>query len=166
MEKVTASRFRPEGMSDEDAFAQSPVKVAYDVLGPSFLKMPKAARSHIMELVMSGDLTADEIRSSAEYALPYNPIFGEPGDGDFGEFMEEWHRGPNRLSYGLLADPLQMSEEEFYKRMFGFDYESKQEMMGGVPLAPTDNLPKFGGFGSSLGVYDDALNEIMRRKNI
>jgi len=39
-------------------------------------------------------------------------------------------------------------------------------MMGGVPLAPTDNLPKFGGFGSSLGVYDDALNEIVRRKNI
>jgi len=27
-------------------------------------------------------------------------------------------------------------------------------------------LPKFGGFGSSLGVYDDALNEGMRRKNI
>ena len=160
MEKVTASRFRPEGMSDEDAFAQSPVKVAYDVLGPSFLKMPKAARSHIMELVMSGDLTADEIRSSAEYALPYNPIFGEPGDGDFGGFME------GAGSYGLLADPLQMSEEEFYKRMFGYDYESKQEMMGGVPLAPTDNLPKFGGFGSSLGVYDDALNEGMRRKNI
>ena len=160
MEKVTASRFRPEGMSDEDAFALSPVKVAYDVLGPSFLKMPKAARSHIMELVMSGDLTADEIRSSAEYTLPYNPIFGEPSDGDFGEFLGKIP------SYGLLADPLQMSEEEFYKRMFGFDYESKQEMMGGVPLAPTDNLPTFGGFGSSLGVYDDALNEGMRRKNI
>ena len=124
MEKVTASRFRPEGMSDEDAFNQSPVKVAYDVLGPSFLKMPKAARSHIMELVMSGDLTADEIRSSAEYTLPYNPIFGEPSDGD-----------------GLLADPLQMSEEEFYKRMFGYDYEMQQEMMGGVPLMPRDNLP-------------------------
>ena len=135
MEKVTASRFRPEGMSDEDAFNQSPVKVAYDVLGPSFLKMPKAARSHIMELVVSGDLTADEIRSSAEYALPYNPIFGEPGDGDFGEFLEKIP------SYGLLADPLQMSEEEFYKRMFGYDYEMQQEMMGGVPLMPRDNLP-------------------------
>ena len=157
MEKVTASRFRPEGMSDEDAFNVSPVKVAYDVLGPSFLKMPKAARSHIMELVMSGDLTADEIRSSAEYALPYNPIFGEPGDGDFGEFLGKIP------SYGLLADPLQMSEEEFYKRMFGYDYESKQEMMGGVPLMPTDNLPKF---GSALGVNDDDFNHWMRRKNI
>ena len=157
MEKVTASRFRPEGMSDEDAFNVSPVKVAYDVLGPSFLKMPKAARSHIMELVMSGDLTADEIRSSAEYALPYNPIFGEPSDGDFGEFME------GAGSYGLLADPLQMSEKEFYKRMFGFDYESKQEMMGGVPLMPTDNLPKF---GSALGVNDDDFNHWARRKNI
>lgn len=157
MEKVTASRFRPEGMSDEDAFNQSPVKVAYDVLGPSFLKMPKAARSHIMELVTSGDLTADEIRSSAEYALPYNPIFGEPGDGDFGEFMGKIP------SYGLLADPLQMSEEEFYKRMFGYDYESQQEMMGGVPLMPTDNLPKF---GSALGVNDDDFGYLMRRKNI
>ena len=157
MEKVTASRFRPEGMSDEDAFNQSPVKVAYDVLGPSFLKMPKAARSHIMELVTSGDLTADEIRSSAEYALPYNPIFGEPGDGDFGEFLG---KSP---SYGLLADPLQMSEEEFYKRMFGYDYEMQQEMMGGVPLMPTDNLPKF---GSALGVNDDDFGYLMRRKNI
>ena len=100
---------------------------------------------------MSGDLTADEIRSSAEYALPYNPIFGEPLVGDFGEFME------GAGSYGLLADPLQMSEEEFYKRMFGFDYESKQEMMGGVPLAPTDNLPKFGGFGSSKTVKHDPM---------
>jgi len=141
MEKVTASRFRPEGMSDEDAFNQSPVKVAYDVLGPSFLKMPKAARSHIMELVMSGDLTADEIRSSAEYVLPYNPIFGEPGDGDFGEFMQGHVDGIDRRSYGLLADPLQMSEEEFYKRMFGYDYETQQEIMAGVPLMPTDNLP-------------------------
>ena len=157
MEKVTASRFRPEGMSDEDAFNQSPVKVAYDVLGPSFLKMPKAARSHIMELVMSGDLTADEIRSSAEYTLPYNPIFGEPGDGDFGEFLGKIP------SYGLLADPLQMSEEEFYKRMFGYDYESKQEMMGGVPLMPTDNLPKF---GSALGVNDDDFGHIIRRERI
>ena len=157
MEKVTASRFRPEGMSDEDAFNQSPVKVAYDVLGPSFLKMPKAARSHIMELVMSGDLTADEIRSSAEYALPYNPIFGEPGDGDFGEFLGKIP------SYGLLADPLQMSEEEFYKRMFGYDYEMQQETMGGVPLMPTDNLPKF---GSALGVNDDDFGYLMRRKNI
>lgn len=157
MEKVTASRFRPEGMSDEDAFNQSPVKVAYDVLGPSFLKMPKAARSHIMELVVSGDLTADEIRSSAEYALPYNPIFGEPGDGDFGEFLGKIP------SYGLLADPLQMSEEEFYKRMFGYDYEMQQEMMGGVPLMPTDNLPKF---GSALGVNDDDFGYLMRRKNI
>ena len=157
MEKVTASRFRPEGMSDEDAFNQSPVKVAYDVLGPSFLKMPKAARSHIMELVTSGDLTADEIRSSAEYALPYNPIFGEPGDGDFGEFLGKIP------SYGLLADPLQMSEEEFYKRMFGYDYEMQQEMMGGVPLMPTDNLPKF---GSALGVNDDDFGYLMRRKNI
>lgn len=159
MEKVTASRFRPEGISDEDAFNQSPVKVAYDVLGPSFLKMPKAARSHIMELVLSGDLTADEIRSSAEYTLPYNPIFGEPGDGDFGEFMQ------GAGSYSLLADPLQMSEEEFYKRMFGYDYETQQEMMAGQPLMPTDNLPKFGSSGN-LGVYDDALSEIMRRKNI
>jgi len=156
MEKVTASRFRPEGMSNEDAFNLSPVKVAYDVLGPSFLKMPKAARSHIMELVMSGDLTADEIRSSAEYALPYNPIFGEPSDGDFGEFME------GAGSYGLLADPLQMSEEEFYKRMFGFDYETKQEMMSGVPLMPTNNLPKF---GSALGVNDDDFG-YPRWKNI
>jgi hypothetical protein len=156
MEKVTASRFRPEGMSNEDAFAQSPVKVAYDVLGPSFLKMPKAARSHIMELVMSGDLTADEIRSSAEYTLPYNPIFGEPGDGDFGEFLGKIP------SYGLLADPLQMSEEEFYKRMFGFDYETKQEMMAGVPLRPTNNLPKF---GSALGVNDDDFG-YPRWKNI
>lgn len=142
MEKVTASRFRPEGMSNEDAFAQSPVKVAYDVLGPSFLKMPKAARSHIMELVISGDLTADEIRSSAEYVLPYNPIFGEPGDGDFGEFLQGHADGIDRRSYGLLADPLEMSEEEFYKRMFGYDYETRQEMMGGVPLMPTDNLPR------------------------
>jgi hypothetical protein len=110
-----------------------------------------------MELVMSGDLTADEIRSSAEYALPYNPIFGEPLVGDFGEFME------GAGSYGLLADPLQMSEEEFYKRMFGFDYETKQEMMGGVPLMPTDNLPKF---GSALGVNDDDFGDMMRRKNI
>ena len=157
MEKVTASRFRPEGMSDEEAFALSPVKVAYDVLGPSFLKMPKAARSHIMELVMSGDLTADEIRSSAEYTLPYNPIFGEPGDGDFGEFLGKIP------SYGLLADPLQMSEEEFYKRMFGFDYEMQQEMMGGVPLMPTDNLPKF---GSALGVNDDNFGHIISRERI
>ena len=152
MEKVTASRFRPEGMSDEDAFNVSPVKVAYDVLGPSFLKMPKAARSHIMELVMSGDLTADEIRSSAEYTLPYNPIFGEPLVGDFGEFMQGHADGIDRRSYGLLADPLQMSEEEFYKRMFGYDYETQQEMMGGVPLMPTDNLPR-----NPVPAFDTAL---------
>jgi len=162
MEKVTASRFRPEGMSDEEAFALSPVKVAYDVLGPSFLKMPKAARSHIMELVMSGDLTADEIRSSAEYTLPYNPIFGEPGDGEFGEWMQGFGRGGS--GYGLLADPLQMSEEEFYKRMFGYDYESKQEMMGGVPLMPTDNLPRRP--AQALGVMPGEFAEILRRKNI
>tara|TARA_R110000787_G_scaffold101573_1_gene207113 strand:- start:149 stop:643 length:495 start_codon:yes stop_codon:yes gene_type:complete len=164
MEKVTASRFRPEGMSDEDAFAQSPVKVAYDVLGPSFLKMPKAARSHIMELVMSGDLTADEIRSSEEYALPYNPIFGEPGDGDFGEFMQGHADGIDRRSYGLLADPLQMSEEEFYKRMFGYDYETQQEMMGGQPLMPTDNLPR--NPRPAFGVMPGEFAEILRRKNI
>ena len=162
MEKVTASRFRPEGMSDEDAFAQSPVKVAYDVLGPSFLKMPKAARSHIMELVTSGDLTADEIRSSAEYALPYNPIFGEPSDGDFGEWMQGFGRGGS--GYGLLADPLQMSEEEFYKRMFGYDYESQTEMMGGQPLMPTDNLPRRP--AQALGVMPGEFAEILRRKNI
>jgi hypothetical protein len=47
--------------------------------------------------------------------------------------------------------------------MFGYDYESKQEMMGGVPLMPTDNLPKF---GSALGVNDDDFGYMMRRKNI
>ena len=158
MEKVKASRYRPEGISDEEAFNQSPIKVAYDVLGPSFLKMPKAARSHIMELVISGDLTADEIKSAAEYALPYNPLFGEPADGDFGEFMQ------GAGSYGLLADPLQMSEEEFYKRMFGYDYETKQEMMGGVPLMPTDNLPRRP--PQAFGVMPGEFGIVPRKENI
>jgi len=142
MEKVTASRFRPEGMSNEDAFNQSPVKVAYDVLGPSFLKMPKAARSHIMELVVSGDLTADEIKESAKYALPYDPMFGEPGDGDFGEFMQGF--GRDGAGYGLLADPLEMSNEDFYKRLFGYDYESSMNQFMGedLPLSYQDNLPE------------------------
>jgi len=142
MEKVTASRFRPEGMSNEEAFNLSPVKVAYDVLGPSFLKMPKAARSHIMELVTSGDLTADEIRSSAEYVLPYDPMFGEPGDGDFGEFMQGL--GRDGAGYGLLADPLEMSNEDFYKRLFGYDYESSMNQFMGedLPLSYQNNLPK------------------------
>lgn len=146
-EKITALTSVPEGMTREDAFMQSPFAVAYDVLGQSFLDMPPASRSFMMDLVRSGDLTADEIIAASQDVLPYDPMVGIPDSDlglrgratnvDIGTGLDRYH------SLFDFHDNLQtpLSDEEFYKRYFGYDVEKTPEYFAGELLGYSDNLP-------------------------
>lgn len=147
-EKVTALTSVPEGMTREDAFMQSPFAVAYDVLGQSFLGMPSASRSFMMDLVRSGDLTADEIIAASQDVLPYDPTVGIPDSylsGGRGQItnIDADLAFDTYSSLFDFHDNLQtpLSDEEFYKRYFGYDLEKTPEYFADELLGYSDNLP-------------------------
>ena len=128
----------------EERAAISPQRIAYDVIGNSFFTMTEAQRNYIVELVSSGDLTSSEIAEAAKSALPYDPRKG------FSE-QELTRLDPRglRMSEDQRSMPVkEMSQKEFYKTFFGYDYEEEEipqkvrEIYSGLTGMPVDTLPK------------------------
>jgi hypothetical protein len=147
-EKITALTSVPEGMTREDAFMQSPFAVAYDVLGQSFLDMPAASRSFMMDLVRSGDLTADDIIAASQYVLPYDPTVGVSDSDLSGGRGRATNVDASRAidTYDSLFDfhnnlQTPLSDEEFYKKYFGYDVQKTPEYFDDILLGYSDNLP-------------------------
>jgi len=149
--KVQSLTKRDPSLSREETFARSPFKVAYDVIGDGFLLMPKASREFVMDLVMSGDLTATEIKESSKNLLPYDPTKGKSVD----TFLDNSSQIDIDTLYmdmlekrGFDQPVREMSNKEFYKTFFGYDYEKEfiqptelDKAMGFVEPKETDNLP-------------------------
>jgi len=128
----------------DERFAISSEKIAHDVIGNSFFTMPEAQRNYIVELVSSGDLTSSEIAEAAKSALPYNPSMGFSEQ----ELTRVDPRGL-RMSEDQRSMPVkEMSQKEFYKTFFGYDYEEEEipqkvrEIYSGLTGMPVDILPK------------------------
>lgn len=150
--KVQSLTKRDPNLSREEIFARSPFKVAYDIIGDEFLSMPRAAREFIMDMVMSGDLTATEIRESSKNLLPYDPTQGKSVD----TFFDEAKRNidirnlyDESVRKGGFQQPVrEMSDEEFYKTFFGYDYKKETipltetaKKLGFTEPEEVDNLP-------------------------
>lgn len=128
----------------DERFAISPEKIAHDVIGDSFFTMTKAQRNYIVELVRSGDLTSSEIAEEAKYATPYDPREGLSEQ----QLTMVDPRGL-RFSEDQRSMPVkEMSQKEFYKTFFGYDYEEKEipqkirEIYAGLMGMGLDAAPK------------------------
>jgi hypothetical protein len=182
--KIKSATKRDPKLSVEENFAVSPFKVAYDVLGKQFLSMPEEARNFVMKMVASGDLTATEIRKASKNLLPYNPDKGISSDtvlddeakkpvaraDDFKILQQnmDMRELENRLreeGRGYDSRSINtMSDEEFYRTFFGYDYQQKQ-----IPQTDAerdffkfdpqyeDNLPKGPIEGNKMFKYQDAF---------
>lgn len=133
--------------SQADQFSISPEKIAYDILGDAFFGMNKTQRDYILELVRSGDLTSSEIAQEAQYALPYDPNFGQ-SEVELSETARTVTKLPFRRDVpdGFEDMPDGMSEEEFYRRYYGIGLDAlprdPQNLFGFE--APAWARPSFG----------------------
>ena len=128
----------------DERFSISPEKIAHDVIGDSFFTMTKAQRQYIVELVRSGDLTSSEISEAAKYSTPY-----DPSEGLSEQQLSRVDPRGLRFSEDQRSMPVkEMSQKEFYKTFFGYDYEEKEipqkvrEIYSGLTGMPVDTLPK------------------------
>jgi len=186
--KIKSATKRDPKLSAEENFAVSPFKVAYDVLGKEFLSMPEEARNFVMKMVMSGDLTATEIRKASKNLLPYNPDESVSSDTVLDDeaklpiarqhtFPQDLERLQQNMDMRELENRLReqgrgydsrsmntMSDEEFYRTFFGYDYQQKQ-----IPQTDAerdffkfdpqyeDNLPKGPIEGNKMFKYQEAF---------
>ena len=132
------------GTTRDERFAISPEKIAHDVIGDSFFTMTKTQREYVVELVRSGDLTSSEIAEEAKYSTPYDPSVGLSEQ----ELTRVDPRGL-RMSEDQRSMPVkEMSQKEFYKTFFGYDYKEEEipqkvrEIYSGLTGMPVDATPK------------------------
>ena len=136
-------------MTEDQKFAVSAEKIAYDVLGDSFFTMSKAQRRYILDLVRSGDLTSSEIAEEAKYATPYDPSLGLSEQQLTSAHPDKDYRMSERMSEETKSlRAKEMSEAEFYKTFFNYDYKETEipqkvrEIYAGLMGTSVENAPK------------------------